>query len=421
MDQYEPQRDAISALAQLSAIGLEIVSHTGSFNVFQTLNRHVHRLLGADSFQAYLFDPEILMLGLAFGTATPCLANDEHIPLTHPTAFAARCARERRRLVIEHEPEDGNGNRKIDGDLECNALFAPMVLGDRLLGVITIKSHRMHRYDDHEKLIFWTLGVYCTLALDNVDTHNQLSATLSNLQDAVGRKLETELACRQFKEASLTDPLTGLRNRRFLQEHIDSDVHLCLRRYEQWLRQPSAPKPFEADLLFFLIDIDHFKQVNDAYSHAAGDMVLVQMRERLQEVTRDYDYLVRWGGEEFLIVARQTDRKNAELIAERIRVAVAGRPFELPNGIQLVKTCSVGFACFPYFPERPRMHSWADVMELADRELYKAKSSGRNAWSGLQGAEQPPNGTSPMHLLQQEEQHRNGELQLVHDMNLSAH
>jgi diguanylate cyclase (GGDEF)-like protein len=390
MESYEPHWDANSALAQLSAIGLEIASHAGSTNVFQTLNRHARRLLGAESFQAYLFDADKGELTLAFGAdkASPHEERhaEHHIALDEPHALVARCARERRRLVIESASDD-SGDDGLPPQYEFNALYAPLLMGDRLLGVISARSHTSHRHSDHEKMTFWTLGIYCTLALDNIDTHKQLNVTLSTLRDTVVKKLETELACQRFKEASLTDSLTGLRNRRFLQEQIESDAHLCMRRYEQWLRQPASPKPFEADLLFFLIDIDHFKEVNDTYSHAIGDMVLVQMRERLQEVTRDYDYLIRWGGEEFLIVARQTDRRHAELIAERIRAAVASRPFELPDGVQLTKTCSVGFACYPHVQKRPRMHSWSDVVDLADRELYKAKSSGRNAWSGLLGNE----------------------------------
>ncbi len=427
MESYEPRRDANSALAQLSAIGLEIASHAGSTNVFQTLSRHAQRLLGAASFQAYLFDAADGTLTLAFGADKASSPEERHverqlerqITLDEPHALAARCARERRRLVIESAPEHADGVAGLHQQFEFNALYAPLLMGDRLLGVIAARSDRSHRYDDHEKMTFWTLGIYCTLALDNIDTHKQLSATLSTLRDTVVKKHQTELACQHFKEASLTDSLTGLRNRRFLQEQIESDAHLCLRRYEQWLRQPSAPKPFEADLLFFLIDIDHFKEVNDTYSHAIGDMVLVQMRERLQEVTRDYDYLIRWGGEEFLIVARQIDRRNAELIAERIRVAVAGRPFELPDGIQLSKTCSIGYACYPHMQKRPRMHSWSEVIDLADRELYKAKSSGRNTWSGLQGNEPVHGASTPAFLSQMIEPDGDAHAKTGGSMNLS--
>src|SRR6185312_7715140 len=110
---------------------------------------------------------------------------------------------------------------------------------------------------------------------------------------------------RALEEASLRDPLTGLRNRRFLTQTLGQETQLALRRRD--------------DLLFFMIDIDHFKQVNDTYGHHAGDLVLIELCRRLQHVFREADYLVRWGGEEFLVVARGSSRAEAPLIAERVR------------------------------------------------------------------------------------------------------
>jgi len=123
--------------------------------------------------------------------------------------------------------------------------------------------------------------------------------------------------------------------------------------------------------------------VNDRHGHAAGDAVLVQMQERLREVFRESDYLIRWGGEEFLVLARATHRDDAKVVAERIRRAVANRNFILPDGTALAKTCSIGFACFPFVPEEPRLLSWSEVVELADQGLYLVKRSGRNAWAAV--------------------------------------
>jgi len=182
-----------------------------------------------------------------------------------------------------------------------------------------------------------------------------------------------------LEQASLTDPLTGLRNRRFLQEHLGLDVAQALRRYGGGSDAPIA----EADLLFFLVDIDHFKQVNDARGHAAGDAVLVQMRERLASVFRETDYLVRWGGEEFLVVARASSRSAAADLAERLRAAVASRPFVLDDGQPLTKTCSIGYAALPFFTGDPSAVPWEEVVDIADTGLYMAKRNGRNAWVGL--------------------------------------
>ena len=128
--------------------------------------------------------------------------------------------------------------------------------------------------------------------------------------------LQLQQKTRALEASSLTDPLTGLHNRRFLSQNIDADVALAVRRAEQALRDGTPPAE-DADLVFFVIDIDHFKQVNDAHGHAAGDAVLMQMRERLQQAFRQGDHLVRWGGEEFLIVARGSSRHRAAELAER--------------------------------------------------------------------------------------------------------
>ena len=233
-------------------------------------------------------------------------------------------------------------------------------------------------------------------------------------RDITEQRRQEQAAYHALEEVSLTDPLTGLRNRRFLQQHMEADVALTLRYYEQWLRHPTETLPPTADIVFFLIDLDHFKAVNDRYGHSVGDQVLVQMRQRLQEVFRASDHLVRWGGEEFLVVARAVNREEAEGVAERVRKAVAGREFELGHDLRLAETCSIGFACFPFLPLRPRLISWSQVVELADQGLYIAKRRGRNAWVGLFATERTPPEAAFERLKQDpEEAARTGELRLA--------
>ena len=123
-----------------------------------------------------------------------------------------------------------------------------------------------------------------------------------------------------LEEASLTDPMTGLRNRRYFSATIDSDVSQALRSHAD------GRDPHTRDLVFYLIDADNFKEVNDQYGHDVGDKVLVEMARRLSSSIRHSDVLVRWGGEEFLIVSRYTDRAEAEWLAQRVLAAVADTP-----------------------------------------------------------------------------------------------
>ncbi|MFP5248170.1 MAG: diguanylate cyclase, partial [Thermoanaerobaculia bacterium] len=187
-----------------------------------------------------------------------------------------------------------------------------------------------------------------------------LAARAVQLEKLVKRRtVQLEEAYAQIEQASLTDPLTQLRNRRFLEQVIASDVEMALRRGE--------------DLVFLLVDLDHFKAVNDTYGHAAGDAVLVQMAGILRTTFRASDHVVRWGGEEFLIVARFIPRANADELAEKLRAAVESHAFALADGTVLRKTCSIGVAAFP----SARL-TWEQVVNLADEALYAAKRGGRN-------------------------------------------
>ncbi|MBD8526382.1 ligand-binding sensor domain-containing diguanylate cyclase [Pseudomarimonas arenosa] len=195
------------------------------------------------------------------------------------------------------------------------------------------------------------------------------------------RTRELKLANLALEQASLTDQLTGLRNRRFLDQLLESEVSRVVRRQRD--ARPNANQVESSELVFFLIDLDHFKSVNDRYGHHAGDLVLVQFTRVLREVFRESDHLVRWGGEEFLVVAHSCGRDGASELAERVRRKVEATDFDIGNGQFLRKTCSIGFACFPFVSQAPEALTWQQVVELADRCLYAAKQSQRNAWVGI--------------------------------------
>lgn len=181
-----------------------------------------------------------------------------------------------------------------------------------------------------------------------------------------------------LQEASLTDPMTGLRNRRYFSATIDSDVSQALRSYAD------GRDSHTRDLVFYLIDADNFKEVNDRYGHDVGDKVLVEMARRLGSSVRHSDVLVRWGGEEFLIVSRYTDRSEAEWLAQRVLSAVADAPFSLGgSGETIYRTCSLGWAAFPWFGDDPRALSFEEVLTLADRGLHQAKQLGKNRAVGI--------------------------------------
>jgi diguanylate cyclase (GGDEF)-like protein len=204
------------------------------------------------------------------------------------------------------------------------------------------------------------------------------------------RTIELDRANQALREQSLTDPLTGLKNRRYLQAAIHQDLRKTLHRYQFTAASARRGDLHNPDIIFFMVDIDHFKKVNDGWGHAAGDAVLGQLAEVLQRALRDTDSIVRWGGEEFLVVARDSNRLEGPRIAERICSVVRGHSFAISGSQTLAVTCSVGFTPFPCDLAYLNEASWEQVVDLADQCLYLAKRSGRNGWVGITEAQDTP-------------------------------
>jgi diguanylate cyclase (GGDEF)-like protein len=203
-------------------------------------------------------------------------------------------------------------------------------------------------------------------------------------RELADRNQDLQKAIGQLEQASVTDALTGLRNRRFLVNAIGEDLELVDRYHEELESNPenalAQPQP---DVLFLMFDLDGFKGVNDSQGHAAGDHVLLQVRDILEDSCRKSDTVIRWGGDEFLVIARHTDRGQAERLAERIRRNVENHLFDVGTDVPTKLTCSIGFAYYPFVSGQEVSFSWEQIVTIADRALYVAKKSGRNAWVGL--------------------------------------
>jgi diguanylate cyclase (GGDEF)-like protein len=165
---------------------------------------------------------------------------------------------------------------------------------------------------------------------------------------------------------SKTDKLTGLANRMYLDDQLEIEFKRASRH--------------KRDLVLLVVDLDHFKRVNDTYGHLGGDAVLREVGKRLIECLRQTDFVGRYGGEEFVVILPETTLGNALAIAENLRKLIAAKPvhFEL-NELQV--NASIGVADF-----RPDLHKkFEDIFALSDEALYYSKEHGRNCVAFIDG------------------------------------
>ncbi|MBK6356786.1 MAG: diguanylate cyclase [Betaproteobacteria bacterium] len=170
--------------------------------------------------------------------------------------------------------------------------------------------------------------------------------------------LETKRLMENLRDATLRDPMTGLNNRRFLEEYVETLVASVQRKRTQ--------------AAILMLDLDYFKMVNDTYGHDAGDAVLKALSSLLTQSVRASDLVIRYGGEEFLIILIDSEGVAADNVAEKIRLAVENLQVQVA-GITLQKTISIGIADFPTDSE-----TFWQAVKFADVALYQAKERGRN-------------------------------------------
>jgi diguanylate cyclase (GGDEF)-like protein len=195
-----------------------------------------------------------------------------------------------------------------------------------------------------------------------------------------GLDKEIERSNQKLREDSYTDLLTGSKNRRFLTATIEADARRVVQGYAG-AADPSGKR--NPDLVFYLIDCDYFKEVNDLFGHEVGDQLLVDLAHDISSAIRHSDVLIRWGGDEFLVVSRYTNREEANILAERVLQAVGNQPRTLKGGHRLRCTCSIGWSVFPWFVGEPEAVDYREVLRLADGALYEAKKAGKNQAVGM--------------------------------------
>ncbi len=218
----------------------------------------------------------------------------------------------------------------------------PLSHRGKLLGSINLCSNDPLRFTEvHASDFLAHMGVIASFCIENVVNRARLL------------------------RSGFTDVLTGWHNRRYLTVRINEELARARRDRTR--------------LVCLMLDIDHFKRVNDTWGHAAGDVVLQELAQRIESQVRASDVAARYGGEEFVVLLPQTDVSAASKLAERIRTAVASEPVILPNGESVTITASIGIAEVSPGAEDTDLKTLGDsLIARADVALYAAKSAGRD-------------------------------------------
>jgi diguanylate cyclase (GGDEF)-like protein len=196
-------------------------------------------------------------------------------------------------------------------------------------------------------------------------TRSHASDFLAHLGVIASFCVENAVNRARLLRSGFTDVLTGWHNRRYLSVRLSEELARARRD--------------GARIVCLMLDIDHFKRVNDNWGHAAGDAVLQDIAQRIESQVRASDVAARYGGEEFVVLLPGTDVASALLLAERIRQAVSATPIDLPNGEAITITASIGISDVQPAPEADDLKTVGDsLIARADVALYAAKSAGRD-------------------------------------------
>ncbi|MFT3696488.1 MAG: sensor domain-containing diguanylate cyclase [Kofleriaceae bacterium] len=209
-------------------------------------------------------------------------------------------------------------------------LCVPLIARGERVGVVTATSDEANAFHPDDLEIVRFISTTIALDIENVRLHR----------------------------VAVTDPLTGAYNREFLHQRLPTEIEAAIDR--------------DLPLSVALVDVDHFKLVNDQHGHGVGDVVLAEVARRLRSAIRGGDLLVRYGGEEFLCVLPRADAGRAWEVGERMRQRVAERAFDVDDQLKLLLRISVGIAQWRMGESMP------DLIDRADVAMYGAKQRGRN-------------------------------------------
>ena len=335
---YDAARRRAEEMSILNRIGMSLTAGVSMDQVLVSLFEACRQVLPIDVFSVALYDRAAGRIDM------PLYYNDgefQSVPsrdINIEPGLTGAVLRARRTIslpdTLDPQVQQQFSIIRLGGRPARSYVGVPLVLLNEVVGVISMQSYRTHAYTAEQIGLLETIATQAAIAVQNARLYEQM------------------------RQMAITDTVTELHTRRHFTSLGVSEVERAQR--------------YDRRLSVLMVDIDHFKRVNDTYGHNAGDQVLLAVAKICREALRATDIVGRWGGEEFAIVLPEADRDGASLIAERIRRMVA--EMEIPSGPQRIRvTVSIGVATLS------KQRSALEVLiDCADRALYMAKQGGRN-------------------------------------------
>lgn len=286
---------------------------------------------------------------------------------------------ESRRESVVLDDAAATGNFKANAYIRDrgikSVLCLPMIHYNSLRGVVYLENNLSdHVFTANRLNVLRILASQAAISIENARLYGNLEGKVAE------RTRELNEANEKLRELTLIDPLTRLNNRRFFLNYVTGIADRFIQKIirSRGNSESRASAPLDSVVGVFMLDIDHFKDVNDAWGHAVGDSVLVSISKALGSIVRADDYIVRWGGEEFLIVLNGTAPEYLPKFALKALRAVKEASVALADGTVIKRTCSIGFAQVPFNGAKPDFLSLDQTIKLSDHAMYVAKRNGRN-------------------------------------------
>lgn len=260
----------------------------------------------------------------------------DHIPFEHGNGVSGWVAQRRKQIFIaDLSKERGLLNIELLPPQVRSFMAVPMLVHERVVGVINVSHSEANAFQLEDMHLLSVLANEAALATERLEARQRL------------------------EQLAITDGLTRLYNHRYFQLRLKEEIARAQR--------------YGLPVGLLMIDIDHFKRVNDLHGHSAGNAVLTSLAELMRQNLRESEIVARYGGEEFSVILPLTTAKEAVVAAIRLHKAVAARRFEIAEDVFLRLTISAGVAAYPEHGKTPE-----ELVSQADAALYAAKKAGRN-------------------------------------------